>query len=243
MTLLEISNELNSRINVNLSISSISKKLGITRKRLSLIPVERNSLDKINKRCIYASEISRYLPENLVFLDETGFNAHTTRSYGYSEKNTKAYKNVPANRGQNVSCMCVITMDGLIAFEYKRGAYNGESFINFIENKLSMFFWSNPEKILIMDNARFHHSRDVLQKLNSLGINHKFLPAYSPQLNPIEEFFSMLKSRFSTFRSTDAPIESNLENILTLDYSDECPSFFRNMMVWLEKARAREHFI
>ncbi|WUR04949.1 DDE-3 domain-containing protein [Vairimorpha necatrix] len=109
MTLQEISFELYTRTGVNLTISSISKKLkklGITRKRVSIIPVERNSLDKLNKRSIYAAEISRYSVENLVFLDETGFNAHTTRSYGYSEKNTKAYKNVPANRGQNISCMC-----------------------------------------------------------------------------------------------------------------------------------------
>jgi transposase len=72
-----------------------------------------------------------------------------------------------------------------VASEFRRGAYNSESFAEFIENNLVEYFVSNPEKILIMDNARFHHSRNVIQKLNILGIIHMFLPPYSPQLNPI----------------------------------------------------------
>ncbi|WUR04947.1 DDE-3 domain-containing protein [Vairimorpha necatrix] len=139
--------------------------------------------------------------------------------------------------------MCVITINGLLAYEFKRGAYNSESFMNFVGNKLSMFFRNNPGKVLIVDNASFHHSREVLQKLNNLGINHKFLPPYSPQLNPIEEFFSMLKARFSSFHNTESQIETRIENVLSLNYSRECPGFYRNMMEWLEKARAREDFI
>lgn len=140
--------------------------------------------------------------------------------------------------------MCVIGMeDGLIAHEQIRGAYNSISFINFLENKLANFFRTNPNKILIMDNARFHHSNDVIQKMNFLGINHMFLPPYSPQLNPIEEFFSMLKARYNSFRSPDMTIESCIDAVLSLDYSSECLSFFDNMLTWLEKARQREIFI
>jgi len=70
LTLTEISEELYTRLGVKKSNSTICrklKKLGITRKRLSLIPEERNSQDKIDKRSIYASAISQYSPENLVF--------------------------------------------------------------------------------------------------------------------------------------------------------------------------------
>ena len=51
-----------------------------------------------------------------------------------------------------------------------------------------------------MDNARFHHSRKVLDFLKINHISYKFLPAYSPQLNPIEEYFSMIKSKYVSIR-------------------------------------------
>ena len=59
---------------------------------------------------------------------------------------------------------------------------------NFIENKLVSYFNQHKNSILIMDNCRFHHTQDVLKLLNQSGISYKFIPGYSPQLNPIEEF-------------------------------------------------------
>ena len=83
------------------TISRKIKKIGITRKRLTLIPGEKNSAANLDARAIYASEVSRISLENLIFLDETGFNQHTRRKYGYSVINQKAYINVPANRNVN----------------------------------------------------------------------------------------------------------------------------------------------
>ena len=96
-----------------------------------------------------------YSPENLVFLDETGFNSYKSRYCGYSAKNVKAYRQVPANRGTNFSCLSVISYERLVAYEKRRGAYNSEFFNEFLESHLAAYFRSNPEKILIMYNARF----------------------------------------------------------------------------------------
>lgn len=221
------------------------KKLKLTRKRLSLIPNERNSLEKIDARSIYASDISRIPIDNLIFLDESGFNNHLTRSYGYSMLNTSAYVNVPANKGVNRSLMCAISSTGIVSYECKVGAYNTALFISFIEIHLVPFFRSNPNKILIMDNCRFHHSREVANVLTSNNIVFKFLPAYSPQLNPIEEFFSMIKSKFSANKILNPAIsvENNIALTLSSIFATECSGFYRNMIRWLEKARTREPFI
>lgn len=239
ITLKEIKEELFKKMEVSLSISSISrklKKLGITRKRLSLIPEERNSLEKIDQRAIYAAEVSKYTISNLVFLDETGFNLHTSRKYGYSSKNTKAYKTVSANKGKNLSCLCVISYDGLVAYEKRSGRYNSSFFIEFIYEYLIQYFKENPQKILVMDNASFHHSKDVLKELRECGINFKFFPPYSPQLNPIEEFFSMVKARYSSLRNNNNALECNLDLIFNCDFSLECRNFYENMNKWVEKA-------
>ena len=181
-------------------VSRILNKMNITRKRLTKIPIERNSIRILDSRKSYAREVINYTNEKFVYLDETGFNLHTSTNYGYSLKNTKAYAVFPSNKGINVSVMVAINLNGIVAFELKNGAYNGELFIRFITNKLVRYFDENPGSILVMDNCKFHHSKEVLKVLNEKRIIFKFLPPYSPQLNPIEEFFNELKANYKRIR-------------------------------------------
>jgi len=244
----EIVEKIKENLNNSISQPTVSrrlKKLNITRKRLSLVPFERNSNDKLDARSIYASDITRIPVENLVFLDETGFNKHTTRAFGYSLKNIPAYVNVPANRGTNRSCMCAISINGLITYDYVTGAYNSNLFISFIKNKLAPYFSLNSNKVLIMDNYRFHHTREVATLFGTCQIAFKFLPPYSPQLNPIEEFFSMIKSRYAGIKllNPENTIEENLDVTFNNNFSVESLGFYRNMEQWLDKARRREIFL
>ena len=52
----------------------------------------------------------------------------------------------------------------------------------------------NPRSVVIMDNASIHHAGQVVESLEDLGVLMYFLPPYSPDLNPIEELFSKVKS-------------------------------------------------
>lgn len=229
------------------TVSRKLKKLGFTRKRLSKLPLERNNAAIINTRAVYAGTIGRIPDEKLIFLDESGFNLHTARSYGYSLVNQKAYKYVPGNRGINKSLMCAIGKNGVIAYKLKNAGYNKVFFINFIETKLKRYFELNPGFYLIMDNVKFHHSPEVKSKLRELRINFDYLPAYSPQLNPIEEFFSMLKARFCSAKiiNPDATIEVLIDNILSSenDYTLQCHGFYESMRRWIVKAGQRLPFI
>ena len=96
-----------------------------------------------------------------------------------------------------------------------------------------------------MDNCRFHHTREVASVLGTCQIAFKFLPPYSPQLSPIEEFFSMIKSRYAGIKllHTDNTVEENLDLTFNNNFSDACVGFYRNMVRWLEKARRREMFL
>ncbi|KAF0990067.1 hypothetical protein HZS_4827 [Henneguya salminicola] len=49
-----------------------------------------------------------------------------------------------------------------------------------------------------MDNCSFYHRSDVTALFIELGVSVRFLPPYFPQLNPIEEYFSHLKSVYSS---------------------------------------------
>ena len=164
--------------------------MGITRKRLTKIPVDRNSKRIIVLRQAYARKLQHYALNHLVYLDKTGFNIHTSTNYGHSHKNTEAVAMFPANRGVNINLMADIDINGVISYGLKDGAYNGIAFINFISAKLVPCFLYNANSVLINDNCRFHHITDVIQTLRTNKIKYKFLPPHSPQLNPIEVFFS-----------------------------------------------------
>ncbi|KAF7689856.1 hypothetical protein CDIK_2818 [Cucumispora dikerogammari] len=169
-----------------------------TRKRLVKIPEERNSTRNINARQEYCSVINHISDNKLVFPGETGVNLHHSKNYGYSSKNAKAIKVVKGKRGQNICSLVVIKDSGFFTYETKDGDFEGNVFIEFIRNKLIPHFENNPDDILIMDNRSFHHRIDVIAELEFNNINHWFLPAYSSQLNPIEEYFSHFKAKLAS---------------------------------------------
>ena len=73
------------------TISRYLKGMEITRKRLSIVPRERNTPRIIDLRQEFCRRINNIQDENLVFLDETGFNLHTKQNYGYSLKIRSAF--------------------------------------------------------------------------------------------------------------------------------------------------------
>lgn len=243
----EIADEL-ERKNILISqptISRMLKNMNYTRKRLVKVSAERNSPVNINIRQEFARNIEFICDSNFVFLDETGCNLHITRNYGYSPVNTKAYKVVKGNRGQNISCMVAIKNSGVIAYKIKDGAFNGESFLEFINAYLINHFLANPSDILVMDNCRFHHKREVVGFLRNSGIRHMFLPPYSPQLNPIEEYFSFLKSKLAgnhTHLNNRNDLKVKIEQILN-EQNVSFDGWFRNMRRYVALALARQAFI
>jgi hypothetical protein len=62
------------------------------------------------------------------------------------------------------------------------------------------FFDFNPEKILIMEKAKFYHSSETLRTLKDLDISNLFSSVFT-KTHPITEFFAMIKSRFCAIRN------------------------------------------
>jgi len=143
--------------------------------------------------------------------------------------------------------MCAIGINGVIGYEYKTGAYNTESFLLFIESKLVPFFRQHPNSVLVMENASLHKSSVVVNNFRDNSIVTKYLVPYSPKLNPIEEFFSMVKSKYNEMKSLNnaLTIEEILTKILHFEnnYSEQCRGFYRNMINWVDKAQRKEPFI
>jgi transposase len=68
-------------------------------------------------------------------------------------------------------------------------------FEDFIEQLLHHYRpYPELNSVLIMDNASFHHGERIEQLCREAGVKLLYLPRYSPDLNPIEEFFAELKA-------------------------------------------------
>lgn len=140
-TLLTLKEQLELR-NIFVAKSTISraiKSMGYSRKRLFIVPEERNNIELINKRQIYCRQVELIPDENLIFIDETGFNLHLSKKYGYSPINSKCYITAPANRNKSISLMLAIGKMGILGYELREGAFNGDHMINFITDKISQF--------------------------------------------------------------------------------------------------------
>lgn len=203
------------------SLSGALKELDYTRKRVRIVPVERNSLTTIDLRKRYADAIRRKQDSTLSFLDETDFNLHTGPRNGYAPRGETSIAGVPGNKQSNISVLACIGLNGLIHWSMLVSAYNAVNFGAFIEELDALL---PPNCTLIVGNARIHHTSDVKEIFVRHEINVKYLPAFSPQLNHIEQFWSQIKSKQKSIpprpRTKDTLLDSITESFSALLNTD-----------------------
>ncbi|KAG0422610.1 hypothetical protein DMUE_6195 [Dictyocoela muelleri] len=192
LTLKRLALNLETNNNIIKSVSTIHiivKRAGFSRKVLTKIPINRNSDQSKNLRFIFGQSIENISNEKNIYIDESGFNLHLTQNYRYSKKNKKASISVPNSKGQNVSFLCAFYIDGIYGHKIKKGSFNSTDICSFINNELSSL-QNNEIKYILMDNASVNNTSEVALGAYSKRYILNFLPPYSPQINPIEEFFS-----------------------------------------------------
>ncbi|CAB4024257.1 Hypothetical predicted protein [Paramuricea clavata] len=173
-------------------------RLGITRKKIQRVALQQNE----NLRQQFKAEISVFSPNQLVFVDETGIDKRITRQYGYSARGTRPVVRdySYARWAPHYSAISAISSDGLIANQLMKNPderFNANSFIQFLNEQLlpamNPFNGENPRSVIVMDNHAVHHVQEVIERVYDYGAIIRFLPPYSPDLNPIEEVFANVK--------------------------------------------------
>jgi transposase len=126
-----------------------------------------------------------------------------------------------------------MALDGIVDVHITSGGVNGDVFCEFIENLLPQllpFNGSNGRSVVVMDNASIHHTERATALIEEIGAIPIFLPPYSPDVMPIEECFSKVKS---FLRANDPLIqilrESEIEDIILAAFAsitpDDCYSW------------------
>lgn len=183
----------------------------VKRQKKTLIASEQESQRVKDLRFAYRLWSLTIDPRNLVFIDETGIHLGMTRLYGRATIGERLYdSDAPGNRGQNISLIGGMSIDGLIATLSIVGSVNTEVFLFYIQQVLIPQLWVGA--IVLMDNLPVHHASVVREAIEAVGAKLVFLPPYSPDLSPIELCWSKLKQ---FLRSAKARTVEALDKALT----------------------------
>jgi transposase len=162
----------------------------------------------------------------LVFIDEMGSNIALAPLYAYAPKGERAYCSVPYNRGKNTTLIASMTLDeGMGESMIIEGSTTGAVFEGYVENFLAPKL--REGQIVIMDNLKAHKGERVRELIEAKGCEVIFLPAYSPDLNPIEEAFSKIKGilREAGARTREALLEA-ISEALSMVTAQDAGGFF-----------------
>jgi transposase len=181
--------------NIHATKSSISRALaykGWSKKTAKVKARERN-LDLRDEYFHFMSEFRSY---HLVYVDESGCDKRIGfRRTGWSPLGTTPVQVSKFHRDQRYQILPAYAQDGIVLSRVFRGSTDASVFEDFIEQLLQHCGrWPEPKSVLVMDNASFHHSERIEQLCSEAGVKLVYLPPYSPDLNPIEEFFAELKA-------------------------------------------------
>ena len=145
--------------------------------------------------------------------------------YARAPKGERASRKAPRNWGKNVTLISSITLAGMGPSLSIEGPSDRESFGLYLNEVLRPKLL--PGWIVVMDNLSVHKNRRVRELIEEKGCELWFLPAYSPDLNPIEQAFSKIKGalRKAKARGLDALFEATREALRSVTEEDACGFF------------------
>ncbi len=181
-----------------------------------------------------ALHVCYIIPSMLIWIDESGCDKRNClRKRAYSARGMTPQDHQLLVRGTRYSAIPIMSMDGIHDVTLFEGNVNGERFESFVRNCLlpilKPFNWTNKHSVVVMDNASIHHIDSIVDLIqNQAGARLVFLPPYSPDLNPLEEVFSQVKSivkkNCSLFQISSSP-RVLLSLAFTMVTSEDCKSY------------------
>ena len=165
-------------------------------------------------------------PERFVFLDETSANTAMTRLYGWGPRSERLVDTAPHGHWKTTTFVAGLRESSIVAPLVLDGPMTGEVFRAYVEQMLAPSLTSGD--VVVMDNLPAHKVTGVREAIQAAGASVLYLPPYSPDLNPIEQFFAKLKA---LLRKAAARTRDELWDTIGTLLDAFAPSEFRNYIV------------
>jgi transposase len=158
--------------------------------------------------------------EKIVVVDESSTHLGMTPLYARSPRGQRAYAKSRRNYGQNVTLLTALHLGGMQAPMVIEGATTSAVFQAYVEQVLAPIL--EPGDVVILDNLAAHKADQVQRLVEAKGARLLFLPAYSPDLSPIEHAFSKIKQalRRAKAQTLDALIAAIAQALDAVSWSD-----------------------
>lgn len=135
----------------------------------------------------------------LVFIDESGAKTNMTRLYGRAMAGQRAVDATPSGHWCTTTMISSVRLDGSTACMVVDGATTKDIFEAYVEQILLPTL--KVGDVVVLDNLSAHKSQHVRELIESVGAELWYLPAYSPDLNPIEKMWSKIKAILRTLKA------------------------------------------
>lgn len=160
----------------------------VTPEKKSQNYTERNEA----KRAVFMQEINQLDKSKIIYIDEAGMDDNDFYKYAYSKVGERFYEFHPGHRSTRLSMIAGLNEKNINSPLIFDGHCNTEVFETYIEKVLIPNL--SPGMVVIIDNASFHKSKKIKILIEAAGCELKYLPPYSPDLNPIEKYWHKIKN-------------------------------------------------
>lgn len=199
----------------------------ISRKKKHLQAAEQKREELARQRKRWIREQGFLDPARLVFIDETCTTTAMVRLYGRCPRGERLVSYAPQGHWKTLTFVAGLREDALVAPLVVDGPMTGEIFLAYIKQSLAPTL--TPGDTVIMDNLPVHKVAGVKEAIEAAGATLVYLPAYSPDLNPIEKAFSKLKAALRKAAEKTIPnLIRRIGKTVTEFTAQECRNFFRH---------------
>jgi transposase len=178
------------------SIKRALKRAGLVFKKKRFRPAEQSRPDVAAKRAAFIARQKRSTKRRKgrdIFLDEAGANLAMTRSHAWTPKGQELVEGKPSNWGGNLTIIGALSAAGMLAMSTQSRPVNKDSFSNWVTRRLAPKLRKGDR--VHMDNLKVHKDPRVMRAIKARRASLIFLPPYSPDLNPIEPGWALVKKR------------------------------------------------
>lgn len=203
--------------------------MSVTRSPLkkTLHAAEQDRPDVAAARAELKAEQPSLKTRRLVFIDETSVTTKMVRHYGRCPRGERLVAKVPHGHWKTMTLIAGLRTDGLTAPYVIDGAMDGPAFLAYIEQVLAPTL--DKGDVVFMDNLRTHKVDGIAEALKAVGAKVRYLPAYSPDLNPIEMAFAKLKAALRKGAARTVKALWKLIGKLVKEFApDECANYFHH---------------
>ena len=163
-----------------------------SRSKKVLHACEQERADVARARRLWVREQGLLDSTRLVFIDETAVSTSMTRPHGRALRGERVIGRVPFGAWKTLTFVAALRCDRMTAPMMINGAMNGAIFLAYVEQCLAPALKRGD--IVVMDNVVTHRVEGVREAIEAAGATLRYLPPYSPDLNPIENSYSVFKA-------------------------------------------------